>query len=80
MRCYRFTQTGAAHALRGGGNEDACLLAHRGDTVLAFMADGMGSAAFGGEAARLCVDAASRVACAAFAPHELMATNRGPWR
>ncbi|MDO5023936.1 protein phosphatase 2C domain-containing protein [Slackia piriformis] len=77
MRCYRFTQTGTAHALRGGGNEDACLLAHRGDTVLAFMADGMGSAAFGGDAARLCVDVGSRVACAAFAPHELMSDESG---
>ena len=77
MRCYRFTQAGTAHALRDGGNEDACLLVRRGDTALAFVADGMGSAAFGGEAARLCVDAASRVACAAFAPHELMSDESG---
>lgn len=48
MRCYRFTQAGTAHALRDGGNEDACLLVRRGDTALAFVADGMGSAAFGG--------------------------------
>lgn len=77
VRCYRFTQAGTAHALRDGGNEDACLLVRRGDTALAFVADGMGSAAFGGEAARLCVDAASRVACAAFAPHELMSDESG---
>lgn len=77
MRCYRFTQTGVAHALRGEGNDDACLLVHCDDTALAFMADGMGSAGFGGEAARLCVDAGSRAACATFAPHELLSDESG---
>lgn len=77
MRCYRFTQAGVAHTLRGEGNDDACLLVRCGDTALAFVADGMGSAGFGGEAARLCVDAGSRAACAAFAPHELLSDESG---
>lgn len=77
MRCYKFTQAGVAHALRGEGNDDACLLVRCGDTALAFMADGMGSAGFGGEAARLCVDAGSRAACATFAPHELLSDKSG---
>ena len=62
MFVYQFSQAGLAHGMVGRGNEDACAVRQAGDDAFVFMADGMGSARLGGQAARAAVDVASALA------------------
>ncbi|MBQ3106353.1 MAG: protein phosphatase 2C domain-containing protein, partial [Eggerthellaceae bacterium] len=59
MYVYQFSEEGASHALRGEGNQDACSVSECGEVAFAFMADGMGSASRGGEAAQAAVKTAA---------------------
>lgn len=56
---YQFSEAGVAHRLTGQPNQDACAVHVSGDDAFVFMADGMGSARLGGQAARAAVDAAA---------------------
>ncbi len=61
MFAYQFSEAGVAHKMQGLGNQDACAIHMAGDDALVFMADGMGGAKCGGEAARAVVDAAKTI-------------------
>lgn len=59
MLVYRLSEAGISHRLMGLGNQDACAVHRSGEDVFVFMADGMGSARLGGQAARAAVDTAA---------------------
>lgn len=59
MLVYQFSETGVAHKLLGQANQDACAVHENGADAFVFMADGMGGARLGGQAAHAAVDAAA---------------------
>ncbi len=72
MFTYQFSETGLSHALTGRENQDALAVSAHGDTAFVFVADGMGSARRGGEAARAAVDAAAALVPWTYLPAEAM--------
>ncbi len=72
MLTYQFSEAGTSHVLAGRGNEDAQAVAAHGDVAFVFVADGMGSAARGGEAARAAVEAAAALVPWTYVPNEAL--------
>ena len=68
MKTYRFTERGVKHKLRGLDNQDASVVLSHGPHAFAFMADGMGSARCGDEAANIAVEAATDAVGRLFMP------------
>lgn len=68
MFVYQFSEEGIVHRYRGQSNQDACLASAQDDTVFVYVADGMGSAARGGEAARAAVETAAALVPWTFLP------------
>ena len=72
MFIYQFSEEGIRHRLCGAGNQDACAVSEHDDTAFVFMADGMGSAARGGEAAQAAVSTAATLVPWTFLSHNDM--------
>ena len=68
MDVYRFTEEGSSHRSRGVGNQDACRVERHDPHCLAFLADGMGSARYGGAAAGIAVGVGLDMARCALVP------------
>lgn len=65
---YRFTEAGTRHRLCGMPNQDASVVEAHGGYALSFVADGMGSARLGGEAAAIAVQNGYDMACRTLLP------------
>ena len=72
MFIYQFSEEGTGHRYCGKGNQDACAVSEHDGTVFVFMADGMGSAARGGEAAHAAVSTAATLVPWTFLSHDSM--------